>query len=129
MGRVCLLLAPLTAKQVCFDDQTRLSTSKWGFVPDLDLLSSMKTMFQVGLNEHVPAPPEKRFLIHANHASLKRLHSAPPVFSPLPAPSTSLPDHVKKQHIVQRRPTTLLICSIEDDLTLAVINDPNQDKQ
>ena len=40
MGRVCLLLVPLTAKQVHFDDQTGLSASKWGVVPDLDLLAS-----------------------------------------------------------------------------------------
>ncbi len=40
MGRVCLLLAPLTAKQVRFDDRTGLSASKWGFAPDLDLLAS-----------------------------------------------------------------------------------------
>jgi len=33
-------LAPLTAKQIRFDDQTGLSASKWGFVPDLDLLAS-----------------------------------------------------------------------------------------
>ncbi len=36
MGRVCLLLAPLTVKQVRLDDLTGLSASKWGFVPDLD---------------------------------------------------------------------------------------------
>ena len=40
MGRVCLLLAPLTVKQVRLDDLTGLSASKWGFVPDLDLLAS-----------------------------------------------------------------------------------------
>jgi hypothetical protein len=28
------------------------------------MISTMKTMFQVVLNEHVPVPPEKRFLIH-----------------------------------------------------------------
>jgi len=39
-GRVCLLLAPLTVKQVRLDDLTGLSASKWGFVPDLDLLAS-----------------------------------------------------------------------------------------
>jgi len=33
-------LVPLTAKQVRFDDQTGLSASKWGGVPDLDLLAS-----------------------------------------------------------------------------------------
>lgn len=28
------------------------------------MISTMKTMFQTGLNEHVPVPPEKGFLIH-----------------------------------------------------------------
>ena len=75
MGRVCLLLVPLTAKQVRFDDQTGLSASKWGFVPDLDLLASflhdlhhendVSGMVPGGLNGRVPVPPEKRFLIHS----------------------------------------------------------------
>ena len=74
MGRVCLLLVPLTAKQVRFDDQTGLSASKWGVVPDLDLLASfphdlhhendVSGMVPGGLNGRVPVPPEKRFLIH-----------------------------------------------------------------
>ena len=34
------------------------------FSPVFRMISTMKTMFQVGLNEHVPVPPEKRFLIH-----------------------------------------------------------------
>jgi hypothetical protein len=29
------------------------------------MISTMKTMFQTGLNEHVPVPPEKGFLIHS----------------------------------------------------------------
>jgi len=67
-------LVPLTAKQVRFDDQTGLSASKWGFVPDLDLLASflhdlhheydVSGMVPGGLNGRVPVPPEKRFLIH-----------------------------------------------------------------
>jgi hypothetical protein len=39
-GRVCLLLEPLTAKQIRFDDQTGLNASECGFAPDLDLLAS-----------------------------------------------------------------------------------------
>jgi hypothetical protein len=68
-------LVPLTAKQVRFDDQTGLSASKWGFVPDLDLLASflhdlhhendVSGMVPGGLNGRVPVPPEKRFLIHS----------------------------------------------------------------
>ena len=34
------------------------------FAPDFHIVLSMKTMFQGGLNGHVPVPPEKRFLIH-----------------------------------------------------------------
>jgi hypothetical protein len=34
------------------------------FSPAFRMISIMKTMFQVGLNERVPVPPEKRFLIH-----------------------------------------------------------------
>jgi hypothetical protein len=74
-------LVPLTAKQVRFDDQTGLSASKWGFVPDLDLLASflhdlhhendVSGMVPGGLNGRVPVPPEKRFLIHGPENRVK----------------------------------------------------------
>ena len=35
------------------------------------MISTMKTMFQTGLNEHVPVPPEKGFLIHLKAKSKK----------------------------------------------------------
>jgi len=41
------------------------------------MIAIMKTMFQVGLNERVPVPPEKRFLIH--HISF--VHSIIPFIS------------------------------------------------
>ena len=37
MGRVCLLLAPLTVKQVRFGNQTSFWASKTGFITELDL--------------------------------------------------------------------------------------------
>jgi hypothetical protein len=38
------------------------------FAPAFRMISTMKTMFQVGLNARVPVPTEKRFLIHTGHA-------------------------------------------------------------
>ena len=35
------------------------------FSPVFRMISTMKTMSQVGLNERVPVPREKRFLIHS----------------------------------------------------------------
>jgi hypothetical protein len=85
-------LVPLTAKQVRFDDQTGLSASKWGVVPDLDLLASflhdlhhendVSGMVPGGLNGRVPVPPEKRFLIHISfiHPSIIHFHSFIPPY-------------------------------------------------
>jgi hypothetical protein len=41
------------------------------------MISTMKTMFQDGLNGRVPVPPEKRFLIHSMQLkTLQGKHSA-----------------------------------------------------
>jgi hypothetical protein len=108
-------LVPLTAILVRFDDQTGLSASKWGVVPDLDLLASflhdlhhendVSGMVPGGLNGRVPVPPEKRFLIHGKDANrFSRGFPQGRPFTGLPARKTVVAFRFRQGYILPKCP-------------------------